>query len=240
MKLDRVIISTTCDPVYSDGVKFVRDAWEKIGVVCTVIQVGGHKNDYPENKVDFIISPIEGVPDQNLAKLIRVILAGVFSNSWCLISDADMMPMNGDYFKECSEQADENSILYYTSELTGEDSGKFPACYMLAKGRTFNKYVNPNNLDYSDLIKNWNCGPMGNPKKLPFSDETVYRSLFINAPKIKLNRYHQSHRLCRSNWPDSILDSLKFENYIDCHLPRPASENMDKIGPVLTHLNLKF
>jgi len=236
MNIDRVIISTTSDPLYTDGLEYVKQAWRNMGVAVTVIQIG---NIYDPGIGDSISVPsIEGIPDANAAKLLRVIFAQHFPNDWCLISDADMLPMDPAYFIDESKKADPQSILFYTSELTGDDTGKFPACYMLAKGATFAKYVNPKGMAADDLIRSWDFGHMADPKQLSFSDESVYRALFKDAPKVCLKRYHQTFRLCRSQWPDDINAALR--NYhIDCHIPRPASEHMDKLKPVLASIGIE-
>jgi hypothetical protein len=239
MNIDRVIISTTSDPLYTDGLDFVKQAWRNMGVHVTVIQIGNVFDAQIGNS--FSVPSIPGIPDANTAKLMRVLFTKFYPNDWCLISDADMLPMDPAYFIGESKKADLDSILFYTSELTGDDAGKYPACYMLAKGSTFTKYVNPRHKPLDELIHSWDFGYMADPKTLPFSDESVYRELFKHAPKVCLKRYHQTLRLCRSDWPENLtVDEIKSSRYIDCHMPRPASENMDKLKPVLDAIGVKI
>lgn len=228
------MLSLTNDPLYAEGLEAVRQAWQKLGVEVTVVWVGGK---CPEDmKVgDSWQSSIEGVPDGNLAKLMRVIDAEMYAEDWCLIADADMLPMDLDYFIKGSNMADSLTITMYTKELTGVDRGKHPACYMLAKGETFARYVNPLGLSIANLVMGWDFDRMGNPQVQPFSDESVYARLFEGAPKTKLGRYHQDRRLCRSGWPtpEELDRNLASGAYIDCHMPRPYNANLDKLEPVL-------
>jgi len=238
MKIDRVILSTTSDPLYADGIKYVRKAWENMGAKVTVIQIG-KLNDSRIESADMHFQSIPNIPDANFAKLIRVIMAQSFLDDYCLISDADMIPLNSDYFIENSEYACDDGILFYTKELDGDDAGKFPACYMLAKGSTFKKYVNPQQMPIQLLIQSWRFGKMENASKLPFSDESIYRRLFEKAQKKSLDRYHQDKRLCRSNW-EIDYDMLENHGYIDCHMLRPFNEYKDKLKPVFQSIGIEI
>lgn len=182
---------------------------------------------------------IRNIPQCNVAKVLRWIAACEFTDEYVLITDVDMLPLNVDYFNECASHAQPDKILFFTSELEGEDKGKYPACYTLAKGSTFARYINPDNLNVRDLIRSWDFGPMANPSQLPFSDESLTKFLFKDAPKICLERHHQYRRLCRSNWrPDA--EKLAQHWYIDCHMLRPFSENRDELRPVFQSIGIKI
>lgn len=248
MKIDRVLLSTTGDPMYADGIQYVRQAWEKMGANVTVVQVGDIDGpDIPG--VDIKFRSMKGVYDANLAKIMRVMIAELFPEDWCLISDADMIPLNYEYFRVESMHADENSILFYTSELEGEDAGKYPACYMLAKGSTFKQYVNPHGMKFERLVHYWSKGPkfssnpldhMTNPSVFPFSDESLYRKLFRHAPKICLTRHHQTRRLCRSRWFLFDQQELDRRGYIDCHMLRPFKDHIEELRPVFKSLDIEI
>lgn len=246
--INRVILSTTSHPDYLDGIGYVIQAWRNMGIPVTVICIGDGFNDIQFENISFKdkqptfvrIQSVEGIPDENLAKVARVLFTMMYESEYCLISDADMLPMNPAYFIDNSKKAKEDSILFYTSELTGEDKGKFPACYMLALGITFKRYMITEGGIMADVIKTWNFGEMADITKLPFSDESLYRELFKDAPKICLERYHQDRRLCRSNWPEGLtVEKIQKANYIDCHMPRPVSQNMDKLRVVFESIGIK-
>lgn len=237
MKIDRIMLSLTPDPLYAEGLEVVRKAWQKLGVAVCVQWVGRCEPPTGDRQME----SIEGIPDGNLAKLMRVINTQNYPQEWCLIADADMLPMDLDFFAEGSELAHEDAILMYTKGLTGRDSGKYPACYMLAKGMTFARYVNPLGLEIGELVKSWNFDRMGNPQVQPFSDESVYARLLESAPKVRIDRYHQDRRLCRSGWPtpEELQRNLEAGAYIDCHMPRPMSANMDKLAPVFKAIGVE-
>jgi hypothetical protein len=204
----RVVLSVTRGE-YQAYLPAVTQAWFKLEWPVTVAFVQG---------IEW-----SDIPDCNYGKVLRVIKACDFGDEYCLISDSDMMPLNLDYFRDNARLAKPDSILFFTSELDGEDKGKYPACYMLARGETFKKYVNPNGLNHYDLLQSWKFGPWADPSQLPFSDESLYKVLFKDAPKICLERHHQHRRLCRSNWtPDP--EKLKNHYYIDAHMRRPFNQ----------------
>lgn len=231
MKIDRVILSTTKDPVYKSGISYVEKAWKKMGLEVSIHEVN-----------EYVIRKYFGdeIHMQNLGKLYRMIATQFYRKEWCLISDADMMPMDFDFFRRNSEKAKEDSILYLTSELTGEDKGKFPACYMLAKGDVFQRYFNPDNLSLFDLVESFRgLSRNADPYKLPFSDESLYWHKFKDAPKVLVGRHHQDRRLCRSDWPNKLTKKMiEKEKYIDCHMPRPVKDNLDKLKPVFEYLEI--
>lgn len=223
MGIDRVII-TAHGEMYEQFVDYVMLAWwELLGV----------KTSY------FKMPDAPGVPSENLAKCLRWIMACKFPDEYVLITDADMLPLDKEYFEYCASHAEPDKILFFTSELEGEDKGKYPACYTMAKGSTFRKYINPDNLSLDFLISSWDFGPMANPSKLPFSDESLCKFLFADAPKICLERHHQHRRLCRSKWnPDP--EKLASHWYIDCHMLRPFNEHKDELRPVFESIGVEI
>lgn len=244
MKINRVLLSCTDNPLYLEGLPLVVKAWRNMGLKVTVILVGDHFRKKPffgGSGVDMVYQrSIDGIPDENLSKVARVMYAGDYPGDWCLISDVDMLPLNPEYFSSRSELAEEDKILYYTKELTGEDAGKFPACYMLAKGMTFRRGMFPTYEAYKgkeEYLKQFRYDNNGDITKLPFSDESLYAALFRAIPKVKLDRYHQDQRLCRSNW---IVNQEKLDKkeYIDCHMPRPYSRHELDLKPVLKSIGL--
>lgn len=221
--IERVILTSHGD-LYEDFMPVVSKAWRKIFGA----RVG--------TTSDVCIS---GIPDCNAAKVCRLLGACEFPEEYVMLTDVDMLPLNVEYFNECASHAEPDKILFFTSELEGEDAGKFPICYTMAKGSTFKKYVNPYDLPYDELVKSWDFGPMANPSQLPFSDESLCKFLFKDAPKICLERHHQHRRLCRSNWnPDP--EKLDLHWYIDCHMPRPFHDNIDKLKPVFASIGIQI
>lgn len=192
-------------------------------------------------EVHYVRAPeVRGVPIQNVAKCLRWLVAALYQNQYCLITDADMLPLNKDYFEACASQAQPDKILFFTSELEGEDKGKYPTCYTMATGATFRKYINPRHIKFiGEILKSWDLGPMANPSVLPFSDESLMKFLFKDAPKICLKRHHQHRRLCRSNWN---LDPEKLAShwYIDCHMLRPFNEHKEELRPVFKSIGVEI
>lgn len=222
-RIEHVVISSHGD-MYDDFMEPVTEAWERL------FNARVHWLDIPR---------IEGIPDCNIAKCMRWIFASWFPNYYFLITDADIIPLNKEYFHACAMHAQPDKILFFTSELDGEDKGKYPTCYTMATGATFKKYINPADKPIVELLKSWDFGPMANPSVLPFSDESLMKFLFKDAPKICLERHHQHRRLCRSNWnPDP--EKLASHWYIDCHMIRPFNEHKEELRPVFKSIGVEI
>lgn len=231
--IDRVFLSVTNDPLYVQGVDYVVKAWQDIGPEVNLYTVGYDTGNF------WSLPAIPGMPLGNQAKITRMLATFAYPEDWCLISDADMLPLDGKYFQDGATHREDGKILYYTSELTGEDAGKYPACYMLAQGKTFAKYVNPLELTIDELVETWkHLDRNADPWAEPFSDESLYWHLFKDAPKVCLERHHQERRLCRSDWQPEDW-KLAAHEYIDCHMPRPFYDNLDKLRPVLKSIGLE-
>jgi hypothetical protein len=243
--INNVIFSSTTDPMYMDFIVPTVRMWKTLLPEVNVIV--GIVTPNPEAIEDLVVPDAEvviypsmpGIPDQNFAKVLRTILA-TEASGYSLISDVDMFPLNEKYFRENSEYVTPDNLVFYTQELDGEDVGKFPICYMLASRVTWKKLINPEESHLMDLFMSWTFdGKMEDIRKLPFSDESLYRRIFkdTDVEKKKLTRHHQERRLCRSNW-DFDMGKLRSGFYIDSHLPRPLSETIGMIEPILDYYGI--
>lgn len=201
-------VMLTATKSYGEFLPYVIKQWRRFGFEPVVGLLGFRMDldcDYEAYQ------PIEGLPDKNYSKVLRVIMTDGHRDEYCLLSDADMLPLDKAYFDKCFSYRHPECILYYTAELENELAGQYPICYMLAKGNVYMRALSTAPAPHLETLKS--LGIWGKD----FSDETYYKSIFKRTPKICLPRTHREKRLDRSNWV------MNEGEYIDAHLQRPLN-----------------
>jgi hypothetical protein len=181
----------------------------------------------------------------NIAKVSRMLLACMYPNEYCLLSDMDMLPLQAGYFIENSKKLYDDSVLFFSADAYPWQRMRFPICYILAKGRVFHEFVNPNNLSENGLISLWTLTHYEDKSSLKsdiFSDESLLRwmiSAWKNQRIQTLNRGWINNiavnRIDRANFG---IDRKKLdrEEYIDCHMPRPLDKQV--MAPLFDYLGI--
>jgi len=252
VKIDKVILSSTDSPTYLEFWPYIAKAWKKLlGPDAEVIL--GHLSNIPTPRLDnygtvLQFPSIEGMLDKNSSKIIRTIIAARYPDSYCLMTDVDMLPLNANYFISNSEFASDNNIVLYSSDQSGHPA-KHPICYMLAKGKIFKELINPDNLEENQLLKQWASTPEYIFNAPTFSDETLYKGFFLrwgimdkNKDRVvRLKRGWTNNiaheRIDRAFW---FIDQEKLQRgeYIDAHLLRPLTSNFNRIKPLFDYLGI--
>jgi len=141
---------------------------------------------------------------------------------------------------------------------TGNEKGKFPMAFTTAKGSIWKEIVNPNNLNYEDLLYSWydlkvfSINESTGNEYGVFSDESLLRALIglwdnygnvigYNHPKVKhINRddWHGCiaiRRIDRIGWKIDI-NKLNGGYFIDCQPVRPFNQKL--LNPILNYLGI--
>ena len=225
MKIDRIITSSNELQTYLEFWPIVSTVWKNAGFKITMNFITKRKDDdilvkelreYGEVN---LIEPIEGISDSILAKTSRMVSCCDYTNEVCCIVDIDDLPLNIDFLTDCAAEFDENCIgamlgtRVYADTInkkypgTKDSIGKFPIPYTVGKGSVFKEIINPNNLNFIDLLNSWKnlkqdifdgFESVSNNYK-NFSDESLFRYL-INKWKHKHTRFIQNPSLkyCRA------------------------------------------
>lgn len=225
MKIDKVITSVNNNHLYKSFVALTVKAWNILGVECEVVYTG-------ENG--------------NIAKASRIIQASMPDNHdrFIMIADIDMIPLVSPL--SAYESCPDDHLCKFGYEHPAfqkyPDVGKWPMHGTAAKGSTFQKIVNPNNLSPSELIQDWSSrswakDTRANPNNpfVGFSDESLLKYLWqeSDVPDCLIKRtalegydqhpdggYTVYGRICRSKWGDVGIEEL--DKYFEIHGPRPC------------------
>lgn len=224
-----VVLSTDDNPDYKNYLPYVQKAWNSIGWKTLTFYLGTSDiASSDENKIIKIL-PIEGYRDQTTVQCIRLFGHKYISDGTIMTSDIDMMPLSNYW------QPDNDSITCYGHDLTNYT--QFPICYVAANKNNWEKLINSDSLE--ELLSSYDCCRSDDFYEWWFCDQLILteKLLSIKDKIVLINRGKSSdglalNRIDRANWYNT---KLKYNHYIDAHMPRPFSEKecIDLIENVL-------
>lgn len=248
LKINKIIISTNDDPKYIEFLPYVARAWKKLlgNDIEVIVGYASDKNN-PEMEKHATVHRFwhPDIKSGNIAKVSRMLLACMHPNDYCLLSDMDMLPLQAEYFIEGSKRLRDDSVLFYSADAYTWQRMRFPICYILAKGRVFREFVNPNNLSENGLISLWTIAHYEDKSSLKsniFSDESLLRWMMFSW---KNSRIQTMDRGWVNNIAVNRIDRARFSidrekmnrgEYIDCHMPRPLDKKA--MAPLFDYLGI--
>ena len=217
MKIDYVIISSDDNPTYKDFYPIVANRWLDLGIktyyvnICDVDEVSENEFGivHKMKSLDFISTGFQ-------SQVVRLYCSNLISGN-LLMSDIDMLPINGDYYKKKSVELTDKNIIVYSGQPYG-NVPYYPMCYVLSNSNNFRKYLGIEGMSFMEYCKMlldkygqaWN------------TDEHFMYDKFQNHLDnlVVKNDRDFSKRIDRGNW-NYNLDLLKSGYYIDSHMLRP-------------------
>ena len=271
MKINRIFISTDDNPLYIQFLPMFSLAWQRLlGIKPTVAYVGNldDKTHWMKEYCDDIIyyPKHNALPNGRCQTFAaRMLMRYLYPDDICMISDIDMLPLNGRYFDELLANYSVEKFVSsgYNAYKFGDGDPKstikdpnlrkFPSCYTIATGKVWKEIINPNGLSDSDIVKSWfdikyfdHKESVNDPN---FDDESLMRALIqkwnpsrdrvIGIDRNIVRTGFMGDRLDRSNWRFN-MDMLKGGKYIDAHCPRPMAKYADSMKLIAGYLDIPF
>jgi hypothetical protein len=227
-KIDYVVISSDDNPMYKDFYPIVSKRWNDIGFKTYYVNITD-EDSVQENEYG-IIHKIKniGVGSTGFQSQVVRLFTSKFIDGNLLMSDIDMLPISGDYFRSYLSELTNENVLIYSGQPYG-DVPYYPMCYVLSHSSNFKKYLDIENLNFSEycqvLIEKY--GEAWN------TDENfMYDKFETYKDKLSIKNRDFSRRVDRGNWRYD-LNLLKRGYYIDSHLLRPYSQYKQYIDRLL-------
>jgi len=243
MKIDKVIFASN-DSSY---LKF----WElnseitlkKLGITPVLFHITDEESDFYEDKFG-LVKKVKQLPNYSTttqAQNIRMYATKYFPEEVCMISDIDMFLFDVDYLNKYTKNLDEDSLLILNSdaydpvrkECVGMFAGpdRYPICYNIGKGKTFNKILNTDISFENYMGKVESMGFPGNNDELYYG-KLVNRNTEVTIHKVKRGycsdfwvpqRIEKFHFYEENQLPFrlSVLGDITISSFIDCHCPTP-------------------
>jgi hypothetical protein len=237
MKIDYAIVASDGNSIYLDFWPIVRDLWIKLIKIKPILVLISDK-DLVTNNGDHIIHEVKSVDSHSTAfqsQVVRMYITKYYSDSVCITSDIDMLPLSHEYFNNITNEFNDNSLAILSSDAY--QSVRYPLCYNVAKGYTFNEILDLNcDFDeYCDRLSRYEQG---------WATDELYFGKCVNEFSDKsriclLNRGWQKgmaiNRIDRAYWRyDDTL--LKNGHYIDSHSLRPYSIYKKEVDKLINNL----
>jgi len=232
LELNRVIVATNDNPNYIEFWPIVAPLWEEMGLRPTLALVADEECVVDSTLGDVIrFKPLSGIPTSLQAQVIRLLLPTLFPDDGCIISDIDMLPISRSYFFESARACAQDAFVIYRDGAYDHTEKKYPMCYFAAKGRTFASVFNVSNL--REMIEEWASYGWG------WNTDELVLYKFVNQWSGEV--IHLGHgvgpRLDRLYWESQMVNLERdIGYYIDCHCPRPYSENRETIDAVVREI----
>ena len=229
--IDYVVISSNSDPIYKDFYPVVSKRWKSLGYKTMYINISDQDN-YEETEfgITLSIKSLDFVSSGFQSQVARLFAANLVEGI-LLISDIDMLPINGDYFKQYVQELTDSNIILYSGQPYG-NVPYYPMCYVLTHSKTLKNSLGISDMCFSDFCKmlltkygeNWNV-----------DENFLYDKLVQYPDKVVVKTRDFSRRIDRSNWKYDV-SRLKTGHYIDAHLLRPYNINKNIIDNLLEKL----
>lgn len=233
-EIDRVILSSDSNPIYLEFWPIVAPLWEAMGIKPTLALVSSEEVEVDASLGDVIrFFPINGIVPGMQPQLIRLLVPVLFPDEVCLVSDIDMLPLSPSYFFEGAQECSDRAFLVYRDKGYGEDSSRYPMCYVAAKGRTFASAFRVFSKKDIDTFILW-----ANSLNLGwFTDEILLNYCVGEWEKRGRDVVRLGHtverRLDREDWEKIDFEKFDVREYIDCHCPRPYHSYKETIDCVV-------
>ena len=228
-KIDYVVIASDDNPLYKDFYPIVAKKWLSLGFKTYYINITDEDSIY-ENKWGIVhnIKALENFSTGFQSQVVRL-FTSKFIDGNLLMSDIDMLPLNGEYFNQYNHELTDDNVILYSGQPY-KVNNFYPMCYVLAKSQTYIKL-----LDLQDLNFEGYCNLLSEKYGLAWnSDENFMFDKFENHKDkliIKKDRDF-SKRIDRGKWVYDI-NLLKEGHYIDSHLLRPFTDHFKEINELL-------
>lgn len=258
MKFDRIILSSDHNPKFIEFWPLVAKGWRTffgdVDIWLALVAKEGQFDLKELRKHGNVerYEPVVDCPTANQAKVARYHLAATWGDdSVVMTNDLDLLPLQHQYLDQFVRAP--GQLFTLGAELyTGPEAGKFTAGYLTAESSVWRTLVNPFNSPWISFVRSFVGMKMIDHKEDisrdvyhespdTFSDESLLRALLkLNpVPVVYAPRGYNPYTvraLCRADWR---FDPKKLANgtYVEAHLPRPLSANVERIQPLVDYLN---
>jgi hypothetical protein len=244
MNFSKIIVSSNEDARYIEFWPIIAATWNRmfnVPVHLALLSTRKGNDGYVQWLRQFgkvtVFKPIPGIPESNLARVIRFILATQESpNEVVYINNIDLLPLNRDYFMKLTGDRPQGHLLCVGAEICQD--GKFPVGSMTAEAAVFQAVFNPRGLSYESLVQDW-AASSDLPSLETFSDETLVRDLLATSPVPRWDKPrgwspYTAKAICRSDWHIDLA-RLNAGDYVEARLLQPYVAHAADIQPLVDY-----
>jgi len=235
MKIKYAIVSSDQNEMYLDFWNPIMKVWSQHIKIKPILVLISDKNNVVDYG-DYIIHEIKKIEDIDTglqSQISRMYVTKFYNDDICITSDIDMIPLGFNYFNNIVNDFDDNSLIILSSDAY-KNENRYPLCYNVGKGETFNEIMDFNVTfdEYVNRILTFNWG---------WDSDELYFGL-------KVNEFNDNSRIKKLNrgWTNGIAHKridrclwyynekfIKDDFYIDCHSLRPYKNYKNEIDKLI-------
>ena len=233
MTIDYAVVSAD-NSDYLDYWPAVSKAWRKIGIEPILVYVGpfnAHVWALGRSEV-YRLPAIDNVKSSLQAQIARIWAFNLLEGN-CILSDIDMMPLSGSYFRDTAAPYDDGQIVSYCADAIPIFKAYHPICYVLASSAVMRPLiVQPTWEAFVQVLARY--GGQG-----WFTDQWWLTKLLekhgdvVSLPRGWGLNGVADNRLDRRAWGYTDKD-VREGKYFDAHLPRPFHRFRGEIERLLS------
>jgi hypothetical protein len=253
MKVDNVIVSSTCDSYYLDFWPIVSRIWKvKFNYNPVLFLVHSDKSVKVSEEYGKVIyfEPIRDIPLHIQAQCSRYWLPVTDLNATWMTSDIDMLPISKQYFIDNLRHIPDDKFV----NMNARGVGIFPCCYNVAKGSTFKEILDlPDS--YEEYLKQtrwWEFKKDHTHSPQNSGFELYHWGIDEYYPNRKMEQYPYKERFvltgrngspARDTCPLRVdrqrydvwdENGVRTERYLDAHSLRPYHIHKEKIDRLVS------
>jgi hypothetical protein len=206
-----------------------------LGYKVFYINITDNDTEIIENNYGLIknIKSLEGIDTGFQSQVVRLYSSVLLKNKNLLMSDIDMMPLNGDYFRDKSDNIQDNKLLFYSGQPYA-NVPYFPMCYILGKGCLISELLEIEDSYTHFILKMCRYSNMDWNTDEKYIYNTIMKFDRLKKCEILRDRDY-NRRINRSgdDWDRYDKELLKNGYFIDSHLLRPYNEFKEKINMLI-------
>jgi hypothetical protein len=257
MKVDKIIFAVDDNPEYQGFWEVNSEICERVlGITPILFKISNYDSDFVKSEFGYVknVKSIDGVDTGFQAQIYRMYGTSFFKNEVCMTSDIDMLLFNKEYIDSNLKNISVEDLVIFNSdaydesrpECDGIHSGpdRYPICYSVGKGSTFNKIINTDISfeEYCKKLQDLNLG---------WDTDEIYFGKCVNSQTdIKVHKlvrgyssnFHCPNRIEKIDFTKKELHQLDLEgkinldSFVDCHCARPFSQHQVAINNIRTSL----
>ena len=232
MKIKYAVVSSNSNPEYLDFWPYVAAMWQKLGIEPVLIYIDSVCP--PQNVAECGRTiHLESIPEWGIvqqAQCIRFWGARLLDAPF-IISDMDMLPISREYYEEGAAQIGDSGIVSYSSDIIQyrwyRTNPQYPMCYLAGDPQSFIDLLDLNDADHKEFLRRLMRMNIrfGTDQKF-FYNQTISKSKYYirHLSRGWIEEKYATKRLDKAIWPKGDYDPYE---YIDCHIPRPFSQNRE-------------
>ena len=231
MKLKYAVVSSDSNPEYLDFWPYVAKAWKRIGIEPVLIYIDKEAPDSSVNSYGRVIY-LESISDWTISQQAQCIRfwAAKLLDAPFIISDIDMLPISGEYYKNGVASIGDKGLVSYSSDIIKyrwyRTNPQYPMCYLAGDTQSFIDLLEMKDNSHQDFLRRlirMNIR-FGTDQKFFYNQSVKNRHIVItHLERGWIEEKYATRRLDKAIWPKSDYNA---DEYIDCHLPRPLSSNI--------------